>query len=75
MLAPAICSTSPSSTFYEFTVRQMRVAFVRAKIIQNEIAAAGVALKAGLISPENAIAHVCEIGAGDLLQWENHHDE
>jgi hypothetical protein len=62
-------TTAPSSAFCEFTMRQMRLAFVRAKIIQNEIAAVGTALKAGLISPENAIAHVCEIGAGDLLTW------
>jgi hypothetical protein len=63
-------AAAPSSGgFHEFTVRQMRLAFVRAKIIENEIAAIGIGLKAGLISPENAIAHVCEIGAGDLLTW------
>jgi len=31
----------------------------------------GIALKAGLIDPENAIDHLVEIGAGGLLTWES----
>ncbi len=61
--------TSTSSAFYDFTGRQLRVAFLRAAIIKNEVAAMGAALKAGLIDPENAIGHLVEIGAGELLQW------
>ena len=68
---PAISTTTLSSTFHDFTVRQLRVAFLRAGIIKNEIAAMGIALKAGLIDPENAISHLIEIGAGGLLTWES----
>jgi hypothetical protein len=64
-------STTSSSAFHDFTGHQLRVARLRAAIIQNEIAAMGIALKAGLVSPENAIAHLVEIGAGDLLVWKS----
>jgi hypothetical protein len=64
----AINPTTTSSGFSDFTGRQFRIAFLRAEIIKNEIASMSVALKAGLVSPENAIAHICEIGAGSLLE-------
>ena len=67
---PATSATS-SNTFHGFTERQLRIAFLRASIIKNEIAAMSVALKAGLVSPENAIDHLVEIGAGGLLTWES----
>jgi hypothetical protein len=69
--APANSSTTSSSAFTDFTGRQLRIAFLRTAIIKNEIAAMGVALKAGLIDPENAIDHLIEIGAGGLLTWES----
>ena len=69
-MLPATLTTS-SSTFHDFTGHQLRIAFLRAGIIKNEIAAMGIALKAGLIDPENAIAHLIEIGAGGLLTWES----
>jgi hypothetical protein len=62
-------STTTSSAFYDFTGRQLRIAFLRASIIKNEIAAMGIALKGGLVSPENAIDHLIEIGGGALLTW------
>jgi hypothetical protein len=64
-------STTTSSAFYDFTGRQLRVPFLRAAIIKNEIAATAIGLKAGLIDPENTIAHLVEIGAGGLLTWES----
>ena len=69
-MLPATLTTS-SSTFHDFTGHQLRIAFLRASIIKNEIAAMSVALKAGLVSPENAIDHLVEIGAGGLLTWES----
>jgi hypothetical protein len=68
---PAACATSSSSGFSDFTRRQLRIAWLRAAIVKNEIAAMGVALKAGLVSPEHAISHLIEIGAGGLLTWES----
>jgi len=59
----SVSATSSSSAFYDFTGLQIRVALLRTEIIKN------VALKGGLISPEIAIGHVIEIGAGNLLQW------
>jgi len=64
-------STTTSSAFYDFTGRQLRVPFLRAAIIKNEIAATAIGLKAGLIDPDNAIAHLHEIGASGLLVWES----
>ena len=64
-------STTTSSAFYDFTGRQLRVPFLRAAIIKNEIAATAIGLKAGLIDAENAIDHLIEIGAGGLLTWES----
>jgi hypothetical protein len=65
----SVSATSSSSAFYDFTGLQIRVALLRTEIIKNEISAMDVALKGGLISPEIAIGHVIEIGAGNLLQW------
>jgi hypothetical protein len=67
---PATSATS-SNTFHGFTERQLRIAFLRASIIKNEIAATAIGLKAGLIDPDNAIAHLHEIGASGLLVWES----
>jgi hypothetical protein len=68
---PATSGTSSSSGFSDFTKRQLRIAWLRAAIIKNEISAMGIAVKAGLVDPENAIAHLVDIGAGDLLTWES----
>ncbi len=64
-------STTVSSSFSDFTKRQLRIAWLHASIIKNEIASMSVALKAGLVSPEAAIGHLIEIGAGGLLTWES----
>jgi hypothetical protein len=75
MLPAPTNSTTTSSAFYDFTGCQLRIAFLRASIVKNEIAAMGVALKAGLIDPENAISHLIEIGAGGLLTTWRSSDE
>ncbi len=61
-------AASPSSAFTGFVLGRIRCADIRARILANEVTAMGVALKAGLIDPENAIAHLVEIGAGVLLE-------
>jgi hypothetical protein len=70
-MLPVNSSSSLSSAFSDFTGRQLRVALLRTRIIGNEIATMGVALKAGLVSPENAIAHLVDVGASGLLTWES----
>lgn len=71
MSAVSASTITPSSTFTDFTGRQLHVAQLRAAIIANEITAMGAALKAGLVDPENALAHLVEIGADRLLVWES----
>jgi hypothetical protein len=64
-------STISSSAFSDFTGRQLRIALLRTEIIKNEITAMATALDAGLVTPECAISHLIEVGAGDLLTWES----
>jgi len=68
---PASSVTATSSSFVDFTLRQLRVAFVRSRCLTNEIETAGVSLRAGLVSAEQAIADVCAAGGGGLLTWES----
>ena len=71
----AVTSTIPSSSvttssgFADFTLKQLRVAFVRSRILTNAIEVAGVALLADLISPETAIADVIAAGGSGLITW------
>src|ERR1700752_4751099 len=48
----------------EFVLATLRSVSLRVRLIDNEIAAAGTALKAGLISPETALEWVEEIAPG-----------
>jgi hypothetical protein len=48
----------------EFVLATLRGASLRVRLIDNEIAAAGTALKAGLISPEAALEWVEEMAPG-----------
>jgi hypothetical protein len=48
----------------EFVLATLRGASLRVRLIDNEIAAAGTALKAGLISPETALEWVNEVAPG-----------
>ncbi len=63
-------TTMPTSigAFAGFVPHRIHCARIRARIIGNELSAAEVALKGGLIDPENTIAHLVEIGAGSLLE-------
>jgi hypothetical protein len=48
----------------EFVLATLRSASLRVRLIDNEIAAAGAALKGGLISPEAALEWVNEMAPG-----------
>jgi len=61
--------TTTSSSFVDFTLKQLRLAFARSRCLTNEIQTAGVSLRAGLVSPEAAIADVIAAGGGGLITW------
>src|SRR5262245_24774943 len=48
----------------EFVLATLRSVSLRIRLIDNEVAAAGVALKGGLISPETALEWVNEVAPG-----------
>jgi hypothetical protein len=60
--------TEPSSGFTTFILHRLRVAALRAQLVANEIAAAGVALKAGFIDGETALAMLDETGLLPLIE-------
>jgi hypothetical protein len=64
-------TTIPTSigVFAAFIVHRLRCARIKTRILDNELAATETALKGGLIDPESAVTHICEIGAGNLLEW------
>ena len=50
----------------EFTIAALRTAVLRVNLIANELTAAGVALKGGLISPESALEWAEDVAPGCL---------
>jgi hypothetical protein len=61
---PKPLSVTTASSFAAFVLASMRVAYLRTRIVGNEIAATAVALKSGLIDAETALAMLNE---ADLL--------
>jgi len=55
-------TTEPSSAFGDFILRRLRHARTRTQIALNEITAVGIALNAGWIDGEDAIAMLGEAG-------------
>jgi hypothetical protein len=53
-------TTTSSSGFDAFVLRQIRCAAMRAGLIRNTIVSAGTALKGGLIDGETALAILAE---------------
>jgi hypothetical protein len=51
----------------EYLLAELRAATLRARLWQADIDAVGVALKAGLISPDQAIEHLSDCGLLRLL--------
>lgn len=51
----------------DFLLSALRVASVRARLLESEINSIGVALKAGFITDEQAVAWAVECGGPDML--------
>jgi hypothetical protein len=51
----------------EYLLAELRVAALRARLWQADIDAVGLALKAGLISPDRAVEHLSHCGLLRLL--------
>ena len=52
--------TNPSSGFREYLLAEIRCAAIRAKLMANDLTAIGIALRAGLIDPDNALEHLAD---------------
>jgi hypothetical protein len=59
--------STPSSGFADYVLAEIRVAGLRARLAVNEIHATSVALGAGFIDIDNALAHLTEVGALHLI--------
>jgi hypothetical protein len=53
---------SPSEDRREYVLAELRCAALRADLIRNEIVTIGLALKGGLISPDDAVQLMAENG-------------
>jgi hypothetical protein len=51
----------------EYLLAELRAATLRARLWQADIDAVGLALKAGLISPDQAVEHLSDCGVLRLL--------
>jgi len=51
----------------EYLLAELRAAALRARLWQVDIDAVGIALKAGLISPDQAVEHLSDCGLLRLL--------
>ena len=51
----------------EYLLAELRAAALRARLWQADIDAVGIALKAGLISPDQAVEHLSDCGLLRLL--------
>jgi hypothetical protein len=51
----------------EYLLAELRAAALRARLCQADIDAVGLALKAGLISPDQAVEHLSDCGLLRLL--------
>jgi hypothetical protein len=63
----SIEAIAPSSDFDDFMVNRLRYARILKQIELNEINAVGAALSGGLISGEDAVAHLDECGLLDFV--------
>jgi hypothetical protein len=59
--------TELSSSFTEYLLAEIRCAVIRDKLWQNDLAAIGIALKAGFISADDALAHLADCDALRLV--------
>jgi hypothetical protein len=54
-------------TKIEYLLSELRCASLRARLLQSDVDAIGLALKAGLISPDQAVEHLAGCGLVRLL--------
>jgi hypothetical protein len=66
--SPPSSVTTTSSAFVDFLLVQFRIAGLRAPIIVNEIEAVTVALSAGLVDADVALATLHEAGLLPLIE-------
>jgi hypothetical protein len=59
----ANCAQDAKPEFRDYLIAELRCAALRARLIQSDIEAVGIALKGGLISPELATSmlHDCDV--------------
>jgi hypothetical protein len=56
-----------TDTFTAYLIAEINCAILRAKLLDNDLVAIGIALKAGLIDADGAIAHLHDCGALRLV--------
>jgi hypothetical protein len=56
-----------SSSFTDYVLAEIRCGIIRAKVWQNDLTAIGIALKANLITADNALEHLAGCGALRLV--------
>jgi hypothetical protein len=60
-------SPGSSASFADYLLLNLRCAGLRARLLTNEIQAMGVALKGGLVGPDDVLEHLAEVGALRLV--------
>ena len=64
---PEPAATEPSSGFTDFIKRRLHVARIQAELALNQITSVGVALNAGWIGAEDALAMLGEAGLDFII--------
>jgi hypothetical protein len=67
-IAAAGSFTDVSSNFSDYVLAEIRCAGLRAQIMVNDIEAMTVALGAGLVNADTALAHLHEVGVLHLIE-------
>jgi hypothetical protein len=70
----AISGTEPSSGFADFVICRLRYARIQTQIALNEINTVRVALTAGLVDVEDAVAMLHEAGLDFILTGASTHE-
>jgi hypothetical protein len=54
-------------TYTDYILAELHCAELRARLIQSDLEAIGLALRGGLITPDQAIEHLCDCDAMRLV--------
>jgi hypothetical protein len=65
---PKPAATESSSGFSDFVLRRLHVARIQAELALNQITSVGVALNAGWIGAEDALAMLSEAGLDFIIR-------